>query len=269
MIRIGIRRDIRSCIRSRIAALIAGTPGPALLLFTTRGMAAPLATQPEGALYSGGALIEAALAGLALAALIALIVVARKNREIRAQVDQLKTQLETISVSDSLTGLYNRRYMDEQLKMALSYAKRQQSPLTIAVADIDLFKSVNDKHGHPRGDSVLRDFAAIIKPMLRDEDIASRYGGEEFILILPGTELAGGVTCAERLRAAVEHKGLNALSLTISVGVASTEFYADRTADELITRAEQALYAAKDRGRNLVVSETDLDTPRSNISKTN
>ena len=88
--------------------------------------------------------MEAALAGLALTALIAVMVIARKNREIRArvaQVNQLKEQLETISVSDALTGLYNRRYMDEQLKMALSYAKRQQSPLTIAVADIDLFRS--------------------------------------------------------------------------------------------------------------------------------
>lgn len=246
--------------------------GPTLLFFATRSFAAPLAAPADSALYSGGALLEAALSGLALAALIAMTIIARKNREIRAradQVNQLKVELETVSVSDSLTGLYNRHYMDEQLKMALSYAKRQQSPLTIAVADIDLFKSVNDKYGHQRGDSVLRDFAAILKPLLRDEDIASRYGGEEFILILPGTELAGGVTCGERLRAAVEHKGLNALSLTISVGVASTEFYADRTADELIDRAEQALYAAKDRGRNLVVSETDLNTLRSNTSKTN
>jgi len=257
---------------SRRAALAVGALGQVLLLWAARAAAAPLATLNPRAMYSGGALFEAALTGLALAGLIALIVVARKNREIRARVEQvnrLKEQLDTISVSDSLTGLYNRRYMDEQLKMALSYAKRQQLPLTIAVADIDLFKSVNDKYGHPRGDSVLRDFAALIKPMLRDEDIASRYGGEEFILILPGTELAGGVMCAERLRAMVEHKGLNALSLTVSVGVASTEFYADRTADELITRAEQALYAAKDRGRNLVVSETDLDTPHSNITKTN
>lgn len=261
----------RVSMLSRLPALAVGVLGQTLLLFATIGFAAPLAAQADGAKYSGVTLLEAVLAGLALAALIALIIAARKNREIRAkedQVNQLKAQLETISVSDALTGLYNRRYMDEQLKMSLSYAKRQQAPLTIAVADIDLFKSVNDKYGHQRGDSVLRDFAAIIRPLLRNEDIASRYGGEEFILILPGTELASGVTCAERLRSAVEHKGLNALSLTVSVGVASTEFYADRTADELMDRAEKALYAAKDRGRNLVVSEADIDTVRSNTNKT-
>lgn len=254
-----------------VRALTAGVLVQTLLFFSTIGFAAPLGARPDGALYSGAVLFEAGLAGFALAALIALIIIVRKNQGIRARVDQvnqLKAQLETISVSDSLTGLYNRRYMDEQLKMALSYAKRQQSPLTIAVADIDLFKSVNDRYSHQRGDSVLRDFAALILPLLRNEDIASRYGDEEFILILPGTDLAGGVTCAERLRSTVEHKGLNALSLTVSVGVASTEFFADRTADELINRAEKALYAAKDRGRNLVVSEVDLDTPRSNTGRT-
>jgi diguanylate cyclase (GGDEF)-like protein len=224
------------------------------------------------ALYSATTVFEIAIASAALATLIALIVIAKKNREIRIkqeQVNQLKSELETTSITDSLTGLYNRRYMDEQLKTALSYAKRQQSPLTITLVDIDLFKSVNDKYGHHRGDSVLRDFAAIVRPLLRNEDIASRYGGEEFILILPGTELAGGIICAERLRQAVEQKGLNALSLTVSAGVASTEFYADRTADELIDRAEKALYAAKDRGRNLVVSEIDLDAVKPNINKAN
>lgn len=208
-------------------------------------------------------LLTLVLVGAACSAAViiaVLVILAKKNQALRAAQDEaasLRKELESIAITDSLTGLYNRRYMDAQLKMALSYARRRRMPLGIAIVDVDLFKAINDEHGHQRGDQVLKGVATAVQGVLRDEDVACRYGGEEFMLILPSTNLAGATTCAERLRSLVESKGLCGLKVTVSIGVASTEAHADLTAEELTERAEKALYAAKLHGRNLVMSEAD------------
>ena len=202
--------------------------------------------------------IAGACAGLT--ATVFLFFLKQKNRELRErqeEVNRLRSELDAISITDSITGLFNRRYMDAQLKMALSYARRQHVPVSIAIAGIDLFKSISDTQGHQRGELILKGVATAIKSVLRDEDIACRYSEEEFMLILPSTTLAGAVQCAERLRAKVEADMLAGLKVTLSVGVASTETHADLTAEDLIASTGKALSAAKNHGRNVVLSEAD------------
>lgn len=224
------------------------------------GFAVAAADDQTPRLYSLATVLLVGAGGLALGALAALFLIGRKRGEMRTlqeESNHLRNELEAIAISDTLTGLFNRRYMDAQLKMALSYARRQQIPLSIVLANVDLFKSINDDHGHQRGEQVLKGVATAIQSVLRDEDIACRYGGEEFMLILPSTDLTGSIKCAERLRAQVQSKALSNIKVTVSVGVASTESHADLNVEQLIERAEKALYAAKVRGGNMVVSEAD------------
>ena len=238
--------------------------GILLAVFAPFDFAAAAAMDQTSQLYSLTTLLLLGGGCLVLGALAATLLISKKSGEmhsLRGEVDRLRNELEAIAISDALTGLFNRRYMDAQLKMALSYARRQQIPLGVVLADVDLFKSINDDHGHQRGDLVLKGVATAIQSVLRDEDIACRYGGEEFMLILPSTDLTGAIKCAERLRAQVQSKALSGIKVTVSVGVASTESHADLSVEDLIERAERALYAAKLRGRNMVVSEADdIDT---------
>jgi diguanylate cyclase (GGDEF)-like protein len=161
-----------------------------------------------------------------------------------------------------LTGLYNRRYLGEALERELSRAKRHGRPLAVIMLDVDHFKQVNDSHGHEMGDAVLHQLGHLIADATRAEDVACRFGGEEFTLVLPDTELAGARTKAELLRLAVAerlvvHAGERTLeSITISLGVAVYPRDGD-TAQALLQSADQALYEAKHKGRNRVVCSSD------------
>ena len=164
--------------------------------------------------------------------------------------------VERQALVDGLTGLANRRQCEETLASELRRVERFGGSLAIVVADLDWFKDVNDRYGHPSGDAVLRDFAALLQETLRDIDLAGRWGGEEFLLILPGTNLAGGAQVAERIRLALA--GRIALStagtpipVTASFGVAATP-PATATAAELFSAADGALYEAKRNGKNRV-----------------
>lgn len=156
---------------------------------------------------------------------------------------------------DHLTGLWNRRMILEQLDRELNRVKREKRPLSVAMLDIDRFKGINDRHGHAAGDAVLRDTAAAISSQLREYDFVGRYGGEEFILLLPGCELAEGEMIAERVRARIAAEpvryGELRIPVTASLGVANT-----RTAmiigTDLIAAADEALYQAKENGRDRV-----------------
>ncbi len=155
---------------------------------------------------------------------------------------------------DALTGLNNRRQFEVRLKQEIAAAKRQKNPLCAMMIDIDFFKKVNDTYGHASGDSVLRTVASIIKEHLRESDIPSRYGGEEFAVLLPFTHIDEAKIVGERLRKAVEaalvpidKKNIN---VTISMGLA--EFNPDETGEGLFERADKALYDAKEGGRNRV-----------------
>ncbi|MFC5068289.1 GGDEF domain-containing protein [Flaviflagellibacter deserti] len=190
------------------------------------------------------------------------------NRELETQLVasreemlKLHDSLEAIraeSLTDPLTLLSNRKFFDMALEKALSEGK----PFSLLVTDIDHFKSFNDKYGHLTGDQVLRLVATAVKQNIKGQDIASRYGGEEFALILPGTTLRPAVTVADHIRRAVMGKelvkrstGENLGRVTISIGVAS--FHANDNAASIIERADMCLYAAKRAGRNRVVCETD------------
>jgi len=156
---------------------------------------------------------------------------------------------------DALTGSLNRRTIDQWLGRAFSEAARDQQPVSVLFLDLDHFKSINDRHGHACGDFCLRNVASALRGALQEGDLFGRYGGEEFIAILPGRAGAAARTIAEQLRAAVENLPLEwngqALRLTVSVGVATRREH-EQTPDEALARADKALYAAKRAGRNCV-----------------
>ena len=163
--------------------------------------------------------------------------------------------VERQALVDGLTGLANRRQCEESLAGELARVERFGGPLAVVVADLDWFKDVNDRYGHPAGDAVLREFATLLQETLRDIDLAGRWGGEEFLLILPGTDLAGGAQVAERIRVALAGRIVLAadgtpIPVTASFGVAATP--PATTASELFAAADAAMYEAKRGGKNRV-----------------
>jgi diguanylate cyclase len=174
--------------------------------------------------------------------------IAHAYDELRQQTNLLMSFTEVRT--DPLTGLVNRRALDESILNHLAMNARYGTPFSIAMFDIDHFKQVNDQHGHLAGDRVLQQMAIIFDQYVRETDIVSRFGGEEFVVVLPSTDLAGACTFAERMRTMVA-KGA---SLTVSCGVASAEDGDD--AERLLTRADTALYTAKTSGRNIVFQHT-------------
>jgi len=177
----------------------------------------------------------------------------RYNDHLRASV----TQTIEMAVTDGLTGLHNRRYLDSHLDTLFERAVARRRPLSLMITDLDRFKSINDAHGHDGGDEVLREFARRLRKNVRGIDLACRFGGEEFVVVMPDTEGAVAEKVAERVRA--EIAGLpfviNGVSIpvTVSVGVSSLKRGADSVAD-LLKRADVALYEAKSGGRNRVVA---------------
>lgn len=189
---------------------------------------------------------------------------ARVRTQIRRKrhSDRLRARLEEsveLAVVDPLTGLHNRRYMEDQLRMLVPQALKSGRPLSVLIADIDYFKAVNDTFGHDVGDKVLRQVAHRFRLNIRSMDLACRFGGEEFVAIMPDLDVARAVHVGERLRASIADEGFvveaaGPLAVTLSVGVAALEGWND-TADNLIKRADQALYAAKRDGRNRVMCD--------------
>src|SRR6266851_4771428 len=164
---------------------------------------------------------------------------------------QLFAAQEENALTDELTKLPNRRALAQRFLQETQRARRHRAGITFVMVDLDHFKQVNDTYGHLNGDAVLAELASILSTGLRESDVCARYGGEEFALILPETTEAGARTLAERIRAKVAAATFpGGLKLTISVGVAATEEPALFT--QLIDRADQALYAAKQGGRNQV-----------------
>jgi diguanylate cyclase (GGDEF)-like protein len=171
--------------------------------------------------------------------------------------------VERQALIDGLTGLANRRQCEETLASELARLERFGGTLALVVADLDWFKDVNDRYGHPSGDAVLREFAALLQETVRDIDLAGRWGGEEFLLILPGTDLAGGAQVAERIRLALSGRivlssGASPIPVTASFGVAATP--PATTAAELFSAADAALYEAKRNGKNRVETAPEAVT---------
>lgn len=187
-----------------------------------------------------------------LAAIAAIAIESMLNRE----------RLRRAGMTDGLTGLHNRRYFDHRSLIEFSQAVRHRYPLACLFLDIDHFKAINDSHGHPVGDEVLRQVGGLILRSLRTGDLAARYGGEEFVVLLPRTDLAGAREVAERIRLMVQDAPFvtpegGTVSATLSVGLAMLPAEAVNFAD-LLAAADRALYEAKRGGRNRTFTAGDL-----------
>jgi len=166
-------------------------------------------------------------------------------------LEKQNKKLKIMSISDTMTGLFNHNHLIERLEQEVGKARRYKRPLSLCMFDLDDFKKVNDTYGHQTGDEVIIAFAEILKESSRTVDILGRYGGEEFIALLPETDLAGGVIFAERVREKTEETILsdNNLKFTVSVGVAN---YDGGTTEEFLAQADTLLYDAKKSGKNKV-----------------
>ncbi len=165
----------------------------------------------------------------------------------------LNEKLEGMAHIDALTGAYNRRYFYEISKKIVSYAKREKRPLSLAMLDIDKFKDINDNFGHDVGDQILKIFVSKIQNNIRESDVFVRYGGEEFIVLLPNTDTEQALVISEKLREIIEsYDVIDNIHFTVSIGVSSFINSTDNL-ENLIKRADEALYKAKNSGRNQVV----------------
>ena len=163
-----------------------------------------------------------------------------------------------LTIIDALTGVHNKRYLLDFLDRELARSARHRRPLSMGMLDIDHFKVINDQMGHLAGDYALRELAIMVKEAIRREELFARYGGEEFVLVWPETNRDGAAQIAERLRELVEKHTFGfegkSFSVTISMGIGSTEGEASLTPTDLIRRADEKLYVAKQTGRNRVAS---------------
>ena len=182
------------------------------------------------------------------------------NQRIK-EVEALRAELEESAIRDPLTGLYNRRYLDDFVHKEWARSERNQHPISVALLDLDRFKLVNDNYGHATGDKVLVEFARLLNAVARKTDVACRFGGEEFVLLMPGAPLEIAVERAEQFLQTVAAMYIEAegqvIHVTTSAGVAS---YPDDAVsfEGLVAIADRALYRAKENGRNQVVSSLQL-----------
>ena len=176
--------------------------------------------------------------------------------------DRLRTSVQQtieLAVTDALTGLHNRRYLDNHLAILFKRSVQRSRPMSLLITDIDRFKSVNDAYGHDAGDQVLKEFAARVRASVRGADLACRFGGEEFMIAMPDTAPEVAAAVAERLRVAIEsipfilRDSGQALHVTASFGISSRQATTDGP-EELLRQADRALYAAKNSGRNCIVA---------------
>jgi two-component system cell cycle response regulator len=183
----------------------------------------------------------------------------KKKRYTERLRDNVQMSIE-MAITDALTGLYNRRYMETHLGTLVDQAAARGKPIAVLMLDIDYFKSVNDTYGHDAGDDVLREFAIRLRKSIRNIDLACRYGGEEFVIVMPETDIGVATMVAERLRRRIAtepfaiQQEMRLLDVTISIGIATRQEAGD-TAATILKRADQALYRAKRDGRNRVVPD--------------
>ncbi len=212
------------------------------------------------------ALIESLMTALSSAAMRASTL-ENNFSQASVELDTIRHSLkeaEQRAKTDTLTGLPNRRALDEFFRTAQMKAMEVDDPLSILLLDIDHFKTFNDSYGHAVGDQVIRLIASVLRERVREHDLPARYGGEELIAVLPGADLATCCTVAERIRATIADCRITRRStgeylpdITVSIGIA--QFRPGESMNELIERCDRALYRAKAMGRNRIVTETELD----------
>lgn len=184
----------------------------------------------------------------------------KKLKQLNSEFEKAQQELTRLASTDPLTELYNRRYFSKISESMFKLAARQQAPLSVVLLDADNFKHINDTYGHKVGDKVLVQLAQEIRNNVRKSDVVCRYGGEEFIVLLPDTDLAGASNVAENIRQhiAAAHVTVNQgtdIQFKASLGVACAKFAEEDHIEQVIFRADKALYKAKEQGKNQVVSD--------------
>lgn len=182
----------------------------------------------------------------------------KKNEElemIQRELESALNQLGQLAVTDELTGLFNRRQFTATLNKQIENAKKAARPFGLLLIDIDHFKKINDTYGHLAGDEILKKFSEVSKLCLRDSDFMARYGGEEFVVLLPNVTMEILMECSERIRSCVHTISLDNADKgkTITVSIGATHYHLSEPSEEVMARADAALYLAKEQGRNRVV----------------
>ncbi len=226
---------------------VAGTPWRVAVSVPTATLYAALSGP---ALWVPWVLFALFVLGLVVALVLFLRYMVSKDR-----LAGLNVELDRVARIDSLTGLHNRRHMDEQILTLLSAARRHETPVGFVLIDVDHFKRVNDTAGHAAGDRVLEETARRLRTLVRAEDVIGRWGGEEFLVLMPGTAASAATRTADRLCASMAATpidlGRTSFTVTVSIGVSSGT---TPSADDLLNAADQALYQAKREGRNRAVN---------------
>ncbi len=180
--------------------------------------------------------------------------VKERTKELEASKDKLKQ----MALKDSLTGLYNRRYFETVIEELMQVSVRDNAPLSLIMLDIDRFKRINDSYGHDIGDIVLKELANKLIDTLRQSDVVTRIGGEEFAIVFPNTNLDSAYKTSEKIRKSIENMSINIrdeviIRFTISIGVTQFDKDIDKNLNTILKRADQAMYKAKNTGRNRVI----------------
>ena len=178
----------------------------------------------------------------------------RETVQANLRLQQREAEIRTLSLTDQLTGVGNRRRLEQALEEEISRVGRSGAKLSVLMADLDHFKRVNDAYGHGAGDKVLETFGDILRGNTRPTDVLGRYGGEEFVVLLPNTAREQAVTSAERLRMILASTLIAPLAEPITVSIGAVEFVPGESSDEFLHRVDEALYEAKHSGRNRVVA---------------
>jgi diguanylate cyclase (GGDEF)-like protein len=180
------------------------------------------------------------------------------NRFLIQELRRANERLQKMTFTDEMTGIFNYRFVKKQLEIEVQRAHRYEKPLSLCIIDIDRFKEINDRHGHPVGDAVLKEIAKILTQSTRSVDFVGRYAGDEFVIIFPDTQLQDAVRLCERIRKTISEQSLDAhgksVQVTLSMGLADFDLKKRSTADALLEAADLRLYQAKRAGRNRVYS---------------
>ena len=218
-----------------------------------------LASEDVFAPWKRAALLTSGATGVLCIGLLWLTWMLRRELRRRYRAEQVLSEL---AATDALTGLANRRTLDQRLRLEWDRAQRSTEPLTLLMIDVDHFKAFNDRHGHHGGDEALRTVAQVIgNNIRRPADLAARYGGEEFAVVLPDTDARGAWVIAEHIRSGVEHLPRVAGAeqpITVSIGMSTWDKRSRLSLETLLLHADQALYEAKHSGRNRIVEATGL-----------